>query len=59
MTEVKILEVALDAKGNPVRDASGNPVYNVTTKPAPFPPSGKEKISFATGKLLNFDFERS
>lgn len=35
------------------------PVYNTTTKPTPFPSSEREKVSFAAGKLLNFDFERS
>jgi hypothetical protein len=56
--EVKDLETALDGKGNPIRDASGNPVFNVRTKPATVPSSGKEKTSFGAGKWLKFDFER-
>jgi len=59
ISEERNLEVALDGRGNPIRDKAGNPVFNITTKPAPFPPSGTTKISVEAAKLLKIDFGTS
>jgi hypothetical protein len=53
------LQVALDSKGQPIRDRHGNPVYNTSSKPGATTPAGKEQTSFSAGKLLKFVFSRS